>query len=148
MQVLQGDAARAALTRSFSEIPVPDSVLARIEQTFGERLTPGEVVSRILADVRARGDDALRDWTERLDGTRPESLEVSREEIEAATVDPGLHAAIRLAAERVRAFYEQQPAHGFRRFAVPLRRALYLIASLASAIEAAMLVASSPVHFM
>jgi len=113
MQVLQGDAARAALTRSFSEIPVPDSVLARIEQTFGERLTPEEVVSRILADVRARGDHALRDWTERLDGTRPDSLEVSREEIEAATVETALHAAIRLAAERVRAFYEQQPAHGF-----------------------------------
>lgn len=113
MQVLQGDAARAALTRSFSEIPVPQSVLSRIEATFGERLTPEEVVSRILADVRARGDDALRDWTGRLDGTRPEALEVSQEEIAAATVDPELHAAIRLAAERVRAFYEQQPAHGF-----------------------------------
>ena len=74
MQVLQGDAARAALTRSFSEIPVPQSVLARIEQTFGEPLTPEEVVSRILADVRARGDDALRDWTGRLDGHRPEAL--------------------------------------------------------------------------
>ncbi|MBB5235496.1 histidinol dehydrogenase [Deinococcus budaensis] len=113
MQVLQGDAARAALTRSFSEIPVPESVLARIEATFGERLTPEEVVARILADVRARGDEALRDWTEQLDGHRPEALEVPLEEIEAAAVDPELHAAIRLAAERVRAFYGQQPAHGF-----------------------------------
>lgn len=113
MQVLQGDAARAALTRTFAEIPVPESVLARIEATFGERLMPEEVVSRILADVRARGDEALRDWTERLDGTRPDALEVPREEIEAATVTQGLHAAIRLAVERVRAFHERQPAHGF-----------------------------------
>ncbi|WP_104991110.1 histidinol dehydrogenase [Deinococcus sp. NW-56] len=113
MQVLQGDAARAALTRTFSEIPVPQSVLARIEQTFGEPLTPEEVVSRILADVRARGDDALRDWTERLDGHRPEALEVSGAELEAAQIEPELHEAVRLAIRRVRAFYEEQPAHGF-----------------------------------
>ena len=113
MQVLQGAEARAALTRTFSQIPVPDAVLSRIEQTFGERLTPEQVVERILLDVRARGDDALRDWTERLDGPRPAELEVSAAELEAAQVAPELHAAIRLAAERVRAFYAQQPAHGF-----------------------------------
>ena len=113
MQVLEGPAARAALTRSFNEIPVPDAVLARIEQTFGERLTPTQVVERILADVRGRGDDALRDWTEKLDGHRPETLEVSAEEISAARIDPDLHDAVKLAIRRVRDFYEQQPAHGF-----------------------------------
>lgn len=113
MQVLEGPAARAALTRSFNEIPVPDAVLARIEQTFGERLTPTQVVERILADVRGRGDDALRDWTEKLDGYRPEALEVSAEEISAARIDPDLHDAVKLAIRRVRDFYEQQPAHGF-----------------------------------
>lgn len=92
---------------------MPDAVLSRIEQTFGERLTPEQVVERILLDVRARGDDALRDWTERLDGPRPAELEVPAAELEAAQVAPELHAAIRLAAERVRAFYRQQPAHGF-----------------------------------
>ncbi|MFC6665107.1 histidinol dehydrogenase [Deinococcus radiopugnans] len=113
MQVLEGPAARAALTRSFNEIPVPGSVLARIETMFGEALTPQQVVERILADVRARGDDALRDWTERLDGSRPEALAVSDAELAAATVEPELHDAIRLAIARVRAFYMQQPAHGF-----------------------------------
>lgn len=113
MQVLEGPAARAALTRSFNEIPVPDAVLARIEQTFGERLTPTQVVERILADVRGRGDDALRDWTEKLDGYRPETLEVSAEEISAARIEPELHDAVKLAIRRVRDFYEQQPAHGF-----------------------------------
>ena len=113
MQVLEGPAARAALTRSFNEIPVPDAVLARIEQTFGEHLTPTQVVERILADVRGRGDDALRDWTEKLDGHRPETLEVSAEEISAARIDPDLHDAVKLAIRRVRDFYEQQPAHGF-----------------------------------
>lgn len=112
-QVLEGQAARDALTRSFNEIPVPDAVLARIEQTFGEKLTPTQVVERILADVRARGDDALRDWTEKLDGHRPEALEVTAAEIASAQIEPELHGAVKLAIARVRSFYEQQPAHGF-----------------------------------
>ena len=119
LNILEGPAARAALTRTFAEIPVPETVLARIEQTFGERLSPEAVVGRIVADVRTRGDEALLDWTERLDGVRLEAaggaspLRVSAEELASARVEPKLHAAIRLAAQRVRAFYEQQPAHGF-----------------------------------
>ncbi len=113
MQVLQGQEARSALTRTFNEIPVPDAVLARIEATFGEALSPAQVVERILSDVRARGDDALRDWTERLDGHRPDDLRVPEAELAAAQVAPDLHEAILTAITRVRAFYEQQPAHGF-----------------------------------
>jgi len=113
MQVLQGPEARSALTRTFNEIPVPDAVLARIEATFGEPLSPAQVVERILSDVRARGDDALRDWTERLDGHRPAELRVSEAELGTAQVAPDLHEAILTAITRVRAFYDQQPAHGF-----------------------------------
>ncbi|WP_310583765.1 histidinol dehydrogenase [Deinococcus sp.] len=113
MNILKGEAARLALTRKFSDIPVPESVLERNEKLFGERLTPEQVVSRILDDVKVRGDAALLDWTERLDGHRPERLEVSQGELDAAWVAPELHAAIELAIARVRAFYVQQPAHGF-----------------------------------
>ncbi|WP_424950199.1 histidinol dehydrogenase [Deinococcus sp.] len=113
MNILRGEAAKLALTRKFSEIPVPESVLARNEALFGERLTPEQVVERILADVRARGDEALLDWTQKLDGYRPEHLEVGQADLQAATVAPELHAAIELAIARVRAFYLQQPAHGF-----------------------------------
>lgn len=113
MQVLQGPDARRALTRTFNDLPVPDAVLARIEATFGEALTPTQVVERIVADVRERGDDALRDWTERLDGARPDALAVSADDLHAASVPDDLHAAILTAITRVRAFYEQQPAHGF-----------------------------------
>ena len=113
MNILKGEAAKQALTRKFSEIPVPESVLVRNEKLFGERLSPEQVVSCILNDVKARGDEALLDWTERLDGHRPAELEVSAAEIQAAAVAPELHAAIELAIARVRAFYMQQPAHGF-----------------------------------
>ncbi|MFC4455954.1 histidinol dehydrogenase [Deinococcus sonorensis] len=113
MNILHGPDARAALTRRFSEISVPESVLERNEQLYGERLTPEQVVERILKDVQQRGDAALLDWTERLDGSRPERLEVGADELAAATVDPELHAALRLAIQRVRDFYQRQPAHGF-----------------------------------
>ena len=42
------------------------------------------VVREILAEVRDRGDDALRDLTERLDGVRPSQLSVPRDEWDAA----------------------------------------------------------------
>ena len=67
MQILQGVAARAALSRNFSDIPVPESVLERNQQLYGERLTPEQVVKRIIDDVRERGDAALLDWTEKVD---------------------------------------------------------------------------------
>jgi histidinol dehydrogenase len=58
----------------------------------------------ILADVRARGDAALRDHTERLDGVRPERLPVPAEERRRAL--EGLHATRRRALEAARANIE------------------------------------------
>ena len=42
------------------------------------------IVSGIIADVRARGDAALLEYTERFDGARLEKLQVSEQEIEEA----------------------------------------------------------------
>ena len=51
---------------------------------------PVATVREILADVRARGDDAVRDLTERFDGTRPDALRVPMEALTAARdgIDP------------------------------------------------------------
>jgi histidinol dehydrogenase len=46
---------------------VPDSMLDGIEKLFGERITPDEVVRRILRDVRERGDAAVIEWTQKID---------------------------------------------------------------------------------
>ena len=61
---------------AWDEIPVPESLLAALAAQFGEPVTPDEAVRRILHDVRARGDEALRDWTLRLDGVQPPALQV------------------------------------------------------------------------
>jgi histidinol dehydrogenase len=67
--------------------------------------------SEIVADVRERGDEALLEWTEELDGERPASLRVPREEIERAEAEPAFLAAIRRLAEAVRAVHgPQRPA--------------------------------------
>jgi histidinol dehydrogenase len=66
------------------------------------------VAGEIVADVRERGDAALLDWTERLDGERPAALSVSTDGAELA---PDALAAIRELARAVREFHAaQRPA--------------------------------------
>ncbi|WP_421119496.1 histidinol dehydrogenase [Aquihabitans daechungensis] len=71
---------------------------------------PVAAVKEILADVRSRGDDAVRDLTERFDGVRPAALRVPASEIAAAleSLDPDLRDALRAAADGIRDFHEQQ----------------------------------------
>jgi histidinol dehydrogenase len=68
-------------------------------------------VQGILADVRERGDEAVREYSARFDGLGAEaSLLVSREEMFAAWEDISeeLKAAMRLAQANIRAFAEKQ----------------------------------------
>jgi histidinol dehydrogenase len=64
----------------------------------------------IIADVRKRGDRALFEWAERLDGAKLESLRVSDEEIEQAVrrADREFIRSLEKAAERIRRFHEKQ----------------------------------------
>lgn len=89
----------------------PESVLERIEATFGERISPQEAVTRILREVRTQGDAALRSWTEKLDGKSPDRFLVPSEAIQAAldAIPSEKRAALTLAAERIEAFYKRQP---------------------------------------
>lgn len=91
-------------------------------------------VSRIVADVRARGDDALRELTRRFDGADLADPFVPTSEWDAleARCEPGVRSALEKAAERVRAFhapqvpqsYEQRLPDGgvLRSIAIPLER--------------------------
>jgi histidinol dehydrogenase len=69
-------------------------------------------VAAIIADVRARGDAALIDLTERFDRQRltPATLQVSEGQIDAAlaSVAPPDLAALTLAAERIRDYHQRQ----------------------------------------
>ena len=75
---------------------------------FGEGQDPEQTVDRILADVAARGDEAVRQYTRSLDGWDGEAFEMSGEDMaEAArSLAPELLAALEEAAGRVRAFHQ------------------------------------------
>jgi histidinol dehydrogenase len=65
-------------------------------------------VAPIVADVRARGDAALLEWTERLDGPRPHGIRIGRDAIGAATVADDVLDALRRMIGAVRTFSEAQ----------------------------------------
>ncbi len=94
------------------ETQVPAIMLDRIAETFGERITAEEAVRRILQDVRARGDAALRDWTGRLDGFPAGApTRVSVEALDSAleSLANPEREALELAVERIRGFHTRQP---------------------------------------
>jgi len=64
-------------------------------------------VAEIVADVRERGDAALLEWSERLDGTRP-TLRVSEGELEGAWIEDEALVAVRSLAAAVAAFCAPQ----------------------------------------
>jgi histidinol dehydrogenase len=99
--------------------PAAQNVIRRV---FGTELGPAEVVDRILRDVHENGDAAVRRYNEEIDGVSSEvakqPLQVSRDEIEEARtqIDQSLVEALTIAAERIRAFHEQQLAHSLKSF--------------------------------
>lgn len=88
---------------------IPARVKQGIWEVFGEELTPRQVVERIVAEVRSRGDAAIFDYNRRLDGVELTDLLVKEEEIAQSysTASQELVAALNLAAERIRAFHSQ-----------------------------------------
>jgi histidinol dehydrogenase len=67
-------------------------------------------VRRIVDDVRKRGDAALYDLTQKFDGVKLTSLEVSKAQASRVyrEVDKGLIAALDLAAKRITAYHQRQ----------------------------------------
>ena len=73
------------------------------------------VVAPIIADVRSRGDQALRDYTRKFDGVDIDSIEVPRSEIEAAfnASDPGFIRVLEKAAANIRSYHSRQKRESF-----------------------------------
>ena len=144
MRIIHGyEEGRALLERRPGlDDAVPPAVERRTAELFGAPLTAAEAVRRILADVRARGDDAVREYAQRIDGQVLVSLEVPRERW--ATALEGLPAdlagALRTAAGRIRAFHQaampkpwQDAEQGYGETILPLERVgLYVPGGTAS----------------
>ena len=90
-----------------------DGILRELKERSPEAFPEQEQrVREILTDVRTRGDAALFDWAERLDGLRLDahSVEVTEAELLDAekNVDPALPAVMKKALVNIRAFHEKQ----------------------------------------
>jgi histidinol dehydrogenase len=110
---------------------VTPALLAGIEKRFGEALTPTQVVDRIVARVKADGDDAVRELTELIDGHAPAQTEVPGSMIDdaVANVATELVDALRAAAERIERFHRRampsewrDPEEGYGSLIRPLGR--------------------------
>ncbi len=94
---------------------LPDSVVARTRQAFGEGVTPEQSVVQILRDVRQEGDEAVRRYAKLLDGADLEQFQVDDKLIARAreSVSPELRQSLELAAQRVRDFHEATMPQGW-----------------------------------
>ena len=74
-----------------------------------------DVVDAIIADVRARGDAALKEYALKFDGAEIDNLQVTQEEIDAAfaATDPDFLETLRMAAANIEAFHRQQVHKNF-----------------------------------
>ncbi len=89
---------------------------ADAERWIAEQIRPAPdeearaAVAPIVADVRARGDSALRDWTERLDRVRLGRIEASVEDCRAAlaSLSPERLRALKEASANIDAFHRAQ----------------------------------------
>ena len=91
----------------------PDEAVFGREQPLSRDVS--DTVREIITDVARRGDDALRDYTEKFDGVRLSDIEVSREEMSEALgkVDSGLLGVFHRAAENITRFHSEQVRKGF-----------------------------------
>ncbi|MBN1680319.1 MAG: histidinol dehydrogenase, partial [Anaerolineae bacterium] len=109
--------ARATILKrhSLRDYEVPAWLSESLKKLFGEPITPDDAVRRIIQSVRERGDAALFEWNECIDGATVDSLIVPEDEIAAAlSAIPGEVAdALVLAADRIRAFHAKQPVTGW-----------------------------------
>jgi histidinol dehydrogenase len=93
------------------EFEVSPAVLQGIEKLFGKQLSPSQAVQRILHDVRQRGDQALADWSQKLDGVTPQAWRIPDSELQSALHGlPGeQRRSLEFMLERVRGFHQRQP---------------------------------------
>ena len=117
MRLVRGlEAAKQALCeRRGLDLDVPTEVLRHTAKALGQELSAVEAVEFIIADVRRRGDAAVREITAAIDGSAPACLEVSAADIAAAYDDVPAEVveALEMAADRVRRFHEASAPRGW-----------------------------------
>ena len=89
----------------------PDEIFARVEPTVNVE----DIVTDIIANVRANGDKALYEYCEKFDKAKLTALQVTTDEIDeaVASVDPNFIRILEKAAANIRKFHTRQVRNSF-----------------------------------
>lgn len=98
------------------------SLKRQLEQGNEQQL---QTVREVIADVRAKGDAAIKYYSEKWDGFAPENLRVTKQEITEAVknFDSQLYMDLQEAADNIRLYHNEQKRNGFQ---LPLADGSYL----------------------
>ncbi len=97
-------------TYNLKDISIGD-ILARDE----EKTNVADIVAAVIENVRANGDRALAEYTEKFDKVKLDSIIVTEEELEdaMAAVDPEFLSIMNEAAENIRKYHRCQVRQGY-----------------------------------
>lgn len=98
------------------------SLKRQLEQGNEQQL---QTVRDVIAEVRAKGDEAIKYYSEKWDGFAPENLRVTKQEITEAVknFDSQLYMDLQEAADNIRLYHNEQKRNGFQ---LPLADGSYL----------------------
>ena len=141
--------------RSLDRLSIPPSLAKRILDTFGESLTPLQVVERIVSAVRTEGDAAIERYCLLIDGAFHRPLRVEPAELDAARrkIAAQLLSAFELAAERIldfhrravrRSWFETSPSGIFGQIVRPLVRVGIYVPGGTAAYPSSLLMSALP----
>jgi histidinol dehydrogenase len=94
----------------FTTPALDDAGTKRLESVFGRQIGAQDAVREIVADVRSRGDLAVREWTQRIDGVDVANTHVVRTDLAEAwaALEQPVRNALAAAADRIREFHLPQ----------------------------------------
>jgi histidinol dehydrogenase len=97
---------RKVISNEYNILPAFKSKLMEMYGTAD----PEQVVRQIVSDVHANGDNALRQYTLKIDNIKLQEIEVSAREISEArySIDRDLYKALETAASQIRSFHTAQ----------------------------------------
>ena len=92
-----------------------ESTIKFIERVFERKLSPKEAVNILIDEISSEGDEAVRKWSLKFDGTPLGPIEIDRKEMIKAydEVDTKTIDALQIAAEEITSFHEQQNRSGW-----------------------------------
>ncbi len=104
-KVGRAEVERLLTKKPFDEVELSPKVRAANQKIFGEDLSAVDIVRRIVSDVRRRGDEAVVEWTRKIDGVDMKTFVADMSDVEVA---PEVLSSLTRAAENIRSYHVEQ----------------------------------------